>query len=64
MTLRAIARSRARTRAQNIVPLNRRSRTPKGRSRLADSFEDLGDGGIGDDDFVAVDCRPSGLWLR
>jgi hypothetical protein len=64
MTLRAIARSRARTRAQNSVALNRRSRSSKSRSRLADSFEDLADAGIGDDDFVAVDCRPSGLWLR
>jgi len=59
MTLRAIARSRARTRALGTVALKRRQATTKTRARSHEELELWSDFDLGDDDFVAVDCRPS-----
>jgi len=59
MTLRAIARSRARTRALGTVALKRRAPTTKARSRSYEELELWSEFALGDDDFVAVDCRPS-----
>jgi len=60
MTLRAIARSRARTRALGLVALNRRQPSAKSRARIVEREELWADFTSGDDDFVAVDCRPKG----
>jgi hypothetical protein len=59
MTLRAIARSRARTRALGTVALKRRPQAAKSRAKSHEELELWDDFGIGDDDFVAIDCRPA-----
>jgi len=61
MTLRAIARSRARTRALGLVALNRRQPSSKVRASIHERFELWAEFALGDDDFVAVDCRPRGF---
>jgi hypothetical protein len=63
MTLRAIARSRARTRALGLVALSRRPPSAKARLRSIEREQLWGEYDVGgDDDFVAVDCRPRGAF--
>jgi len=59
MTLRAIARSRARSRALGSVALKRRQPKALARARAHEHVELWAEFALGDDDFVAVDCRPS-----
>ena len=61
MTLRAIARSRARTRALGSIALNRR-KSNKTRVRSIDREELWVELSGADDDFVAIDCRPRALY--
>jgi hypothetical protein len=63
MTLRAIARSRARTRTQGQVALQRGAQTPRRGARpriirIEDDFEL----DVDHDPYIAVDCRPSRFW--